>query len=407
MMKRSGILIAAIAVLLSVSAAGLRASEMSDAEMEALYLERFNALFDRTSRTGLGSYDPLKRVPGADLWHPLPVRAVADRRVSSSALREAEAYAARNNSSAFLVWVDGAIESQHYFGDTQPDSLIVGKSLAKPLGVIAVGRAISEGFIESLSQPASDFIEEWRDTPKADITIEDLLGMQSGLLPQGIAESADNILNRAYLHPAHDEVIINEYPLVDPPGSRYEYSNANSELVSPIIQRATGVAYEDWVSREVLAPLGAPGGEIWLNREGGVAHSGCCVLLPAEAYLRLAMLVLYDGVWEGERLLPEGYVAAMRTPRSGYVNAGLGLYLGEPYRERRGAMNPETAVRPTLHSEPYESPDLFLFDGNSNQVVYIVPSRQTIVLRLGAWPSRDGEEWDNARLANTVLRGLE
>ena len=395
-----------IVVLMIASACHALGAEMSDAEMEALYLERFNALFDRTSRTGLDAYDPLKRVPGAGPWRPLPVRAVEDRQVDDSALRQAAAYAGRNNSSAFIVWVDGAIESQHYSADFQPDSLIVGKSLAKPLGVIAVGRAIEKGFIESLSQPASDFITEWRGTPKADITIEDLLGMQSGLLPQAIARSPDDILNRAYLHPAHDEVIINDYPLVDPPGERYEYSNANSEMVSPIIKRSTGVAYEDWVASEVLVPLGAPGGEIWMNREGGVAHSGCCILLPAEAYLRLAILLLRDGVWDGRRLLPEGYVAAMRRPRSGNVNAGLGLYLGTPYRERRGAMNPETTMGATLHSEPYAASDLFLFDGNSNQVVYIVPSRQTIVLRLGAWPPKE-PAWDNAVLPNTILRGLE
>ncbi|MEQ8514428.1 MAG: hypothetical protein RIC38_02375, partial [Chromatocurvus sp.] len=182
--------------------------------------------------------------------------------------------------------------------------------------------------------------------------------------------------------------------------------NANSELVSPIIERATGLPYEEWVSREVLVPLGAPGGEIWMNRKGGVAHSGCCVLLPAEAYLRLAILLMHDGVWDGDRLLPEGYVAALRTPRSDYSSAGIGLYLGSPYRERRGAANPERGIGQSLHSEPYASPDLYLFDGNSNQVVYIVPSRKTIVMRLGAWAPRD-PEWDNAFLPNTLLRGME
>ncbi len=394
------------AVALFSTALDAGAADMSDAGMEALYMERFEALFDRTSKTGLSAYDPLKKVPGAVPWEPLPHRAAAARRVEPEALQAAGSYAERNNSSAFIVWVDGAIEAERYYGDTSRESLIVGKSLAKPLGVIAVGRAIQHGFIESLSQPAADFITEWQGTPKAAITLRDLLGMYSGLLPQAIARSPDNILNRAYLHPAHDQIIINDYPLVDPPGSRYEYSNANAELIAPIIQRATGVAYEDWISSEVLIPLGAPGGEIWMNREGGVAHSGCCVLLPAEAYLRLALLLMHDGVWDGKRLLPADYVAAMLTSRPGNPNAGLGLYLGSPYKKRRGAANPEVSIGASLHSEPYASDDLFLFDGNSNQVVYIVPSSRTVVLRLGDWPPQE-PAWDNAVLANTILRGLE
>jgi hypothetical protein len=60
-----------------------------------------------------------------------------------------------------------------------------------------------------------------------------------------------------------------------------------------------------------------------------------------------------------------------------------------------------------LHSEPYLADDLFLFDGNSNQVVFIVPSRRLVILRVGDNPPRvAGTEWDNSALPNLVLRGL-
>ena len=121
----------------------------------------------------------------------------------------------------------------------------------------------------------ADYIGEWRGTPKAAITIRQVLSMRSGLLPQGPAPGADNILNRAYLHPYHDRIIINDYPLVDRPGSRYEYSNANGDLVALLIERATGVGYEDWLAREVLAPIGARGGQLWMNRPAAVPPAAC------------------------------------------------------------------------------------------------------------------------------------
>lgn len=380
----------------------------SSEAMEAAYLARFAALTDRSSKNGLGRYDPLKPVAAAPALSAMPESAGRlDNRpkVSAAALSEMRAYAAANNSSAFIVWLDGRVIEETYFEDFDRQSLIVSKSLAKPLAAIAVGRAIQAGNIESLDQSASDYLGEWRDTPKASITIRHLLGNLSGLLPQDQSSGPQDVLSRAYLHPAHDDVIINEYPLVDEPGTRYEYSNANAELIAPIIKRATGVAYDDWVSNEVLSRIGAPGGEVWMNRRGGTAHSGCCILLPAQSYLRMALLLLNDGVWEGSRILPEGYLAEMLSTTEQNPNAGLGLYLGSPYTARRGALNPEKPIGQTLHSEPYLRDDLFLFDGNSNQVVYIIPSARAVIMRTGNWPEKD-PEWDNARLPNLLLRDL-
>lgn len=373
-------------------------------EDEALYRKRFEALTDRTGTSGLAAYDPLKDVAGAA--DPVPLEMAKMPAISNSALEAAAAYARDMNSTALLIWRDGALEAEMYFGEVDAQTLLVSKSLAKPLSVMAVGRAMAEGHIASLDEPAANYFHEWRETPRATITIRHLLGMRSGLKPQAPAPDIGDILNRAYLHPRHDEVIINDYPLTDEPGSRYEYSNANSELVAPLVERATGIEYEDWVSQEVLAPIGAAGGQVWMNREVGTAHAGCCWLLPAESWLRLAILLINDGEMQGRRLLPEGYVRAMTTAAPQNPHAGLGVYVAGDYIERRGAANPDRDVGETLHGEPYLAHDLFLFDGNSNQVIYIVPSARLIVARLGNWPSAD-TEWDNAYLINALLRGLD
>ncbi len=374
---------------------------MTPEAAEALYRQRLAANGQGAPGAGLGGYDTLAPVSGAADWHALP----QGESIPAAALASARRYAQANRSSAFIVWHDGRVVEESYFGDTGRDTLLVSKSLAKPLAVIAVGRAIAQGRIASLDQPAADFIAEWRGTPKAAITIRQILGMRSGLLAQGYSTDPASPLNRAYLDPYHDREIIAHYPLVETPGSRYDYSNANGDLVAPILERATGVPYETWIGREVLAPIGARGGEIWMNRPGGTPHSGCCILLPADSYLRLAILLLDDGIWEGKRLLPEGFVAAMRTPSPQNPHAGLGIYLGSPYAEWRGAANPEVTGGRSWHSEPYLAPDLYLFDGNSNQVVYIVPSQRLVILRTGNTPPPE-PRWDNARLPNLILGAL-
>ena len=127
------------------------------------------------------------------------------------------------------------------------------KSLAKPVTALLIGRAIKLGYIKSLDQPVADFITEWKgDASREKMTIRHLLDMRSGLLMQGQPSGLQDILNRAYLHPHHDEIIIREYPLISEPGTRYDYSNATAELIAPVIERATGMRYSTFLSDALL-----------------------------------------------------------------------------------------------------------------------------------------------------------
>ncbi|WP_161495036.1 serine hydrolase [Caulobacter sp. BP25] len=384
-----------------MSAGNAWSEQVPTAEADRAVLE---ARFAQLKGGIMTTYAPAERAAGKTGSTP-PSRATAPK-IAAPALDAAEAYARANRSTAFIVWRDGAIERETYFGETKTDTPLVSKSLSKPLGVVLVGRAIQLGYIKSLDQPVADFIPEWKGDDRSKILIRHLLDMRTGLMPQGPAPTADHILNRAYLSPRHEEVLIAEYPLVAKPGERFDYSNANAELVAIVLERAAKQRFSTFLSQQLLQPTGAPDVSVWLNRPGGVAHAGCCMMTPAQTWLRLAILIMDDGVWNGKRLLPKGFVTEMRTATPQNPHVGMGLYLGEPYAQRRGFGALDVAGPRVLHSEPYLAKDLVLFDGNSNQVVYIAPSRRLIVLRLGETPPAS-PEWDNAILPNTILRGLE
>ena len=336
------------ALCIAQSPAATGAPESADAynsaAAEALYMQRFEDLRRRSqSGRAIATYDPLIPLPGVADAGPLPR---TDAAWATPALTAwLDDLALRSNTQALMIWHDGAVAYENYPGERGPGDLVVSRSLSKPLSVIAVGRAIEEGYIDSLDDAAARYLTEWQGTDKAAITLRQLLQMRSGLAPQGASLDPNDVMNRAYLHPYHTDVILAEYPLVNEPGSRYDYSNANAALIAPIIQRATGRPYETWVSEEVLAPLGAAGGDIWVNRLGGEAHSGCCARLPPETYLRLALLVLRDGRWDGENLLPVGYTEQMRTATPYNPHAAMGGYVAGPYIEGRGAANPDFPLR--------------------------------------------------------------
>jgi len=387
-----------VLLLLSASALG------SEPDYEALYLQRFEIL--KANGGIMPQYSPTEVVTGALAYQPLPVASASEQSISSVGLKQAADYAAKNNSAAFMVWQNGKVQQANYFGDNTAVTPLVSKSLSKPLSAIAIGRAIQLGAIRSLDQPVAEFITEWQGTPKSAVLVRHLLDMRSGFLAQGFSLSPDHPWNRAYLSYEHEKVLINDYPLTDEPGVGYSYNNATADMVAIVIERATGQRYAEFIGQEVLAKIGAQGGDIWVGREGGLAHSGCCMHLPAESWLRLGILLLQQGEFAGQQLLSPAIVQALITPTAENPHFALGIWVGQPYAERRGYTGVGGGGPQIYHSAPYRDPGLYLFDGNSSQVVYMLPAYNMVVLRLGASPPKD-PEWDNSYLPNLLVDSLK
>lgn len=390
-----------LTMLLSVTTCGTALA--ADPDGDAIYRDRLAILSGSTGSLE-ALYQPRETVAGTVA--PLPVAAPAQASITADALAAARAYAADSAAQAFIVWHDGRIQDEAYFNGTHADTKLASKSLSKPMTGMIIGRAIQMGLVKSLDQSVSDFITEWKGTPKQAMLIRHLLDMRTGFLEQGFSPDPASPWNLAYLAVDHDKYIVKEYPFTRKPGERYGYSNATSELIALVIERASGRRYAEFVGTELLTPIGAPGGEVWINRPGGLAHSGCCMMLPARTWLQMARLLLDDGVAGGRRLLPPGYVQQMATGTAQNPHYGLGLWVAGPYQERRGFGAPGAAGPQVLHSEPYMDKDLFMFDGNGNQTVQISQAAGLIVLRMGPTPPKH-VDWDNSRLPNLLLGGLK
>jgi CubicO group peptidase (beta-lactamase class C family) len=355
-------------------------------------------------------YEPVDAVPGAP-DSPIPMAAPTAPTIDEAALKKAKDYALAMNSDGIIVWHNGAIQSADYFNGFDRTRLLASKSMAKMIVGVVIGRAIAEGHIKSVDQPMSDFITEWKGTPKETPTIRNFLHNSSGLSRFEYNDFKPwSQAMREYLSPYHEKILIDETTYDYEPGSEYDYSMITSDMLAIIIERATGQRYADYVSTALIKPIGAQGGSVYINRPGGLAHSGCCMNLPAESFLRLGQLLMQDGVWEGKRLLPEGWVAETLKPSPAHPNWGLHMWIGDPHATRKRWFAERSQPIGVLHSEPYAARDLFLFDGSGHQVLYIVPSLKLMVLRFGPAPkAKIGTkgEWDNSFLPNTIIRGLK
>ncbi|WP_460314942.1 serine hydrolase domain-containing protein [Aliiglaciecola aliphaticivorans] len=326
----------------------------------------------------------------------------------SDALADVSEYAAERRSTSLLIWHQGKLRFREHYQGMDENSLIVGKSMAKMVASLVISRAIKEGYIAGLDEPASTYITEWKNTEKAAISIRHLLQMSAGFERYYTLDmSPFSTFTRSYLSGYTEDVIINDYELVDEPGTKYDYSQVVSDLLALILERATQRPYGQYLSESLIKPLHAQGGEVMLNRPNGLAHSGCCLLLPSESWLRMGILLSNGGEIDGNSLFADNWMQEYLTPSPANPAMGLHIWLGKPYLPKRAWTE---VGKPkgfgVIHSEPYLADDLFLFDGSGNQVMYIVPSMDLVILRTGGFSWAPGKEWDNSYIPNTIIRSI-
>lgn len=187
---------------------------------------------------------------------------------------------------------------QPYTNDT-PHVLF---SLSKSFTSTAVGFAIAEGKL-ALTDRISDLLPDKLPAAPSDalqsVTVEHLLTMSSGLDPK--SDSIDDDEPDWAKHTL-------SFPIVHTPGSFFHYNSLGSHLLSEIVQRVTGEKMRDYLVPRLFEKIGiAP--PAWDESPTGVNTGGWGLHLSSRDIARFGQLLLQDGVWDGERVLPEGWVA--------------------------------------------------------------------------------------------------
>jgi CubicO group peptidase (beta-lactamase class C family) len=341
-------------------------------------------------------YRPLEEVPSVER-DDIPT--ASPEAIAPEALAAAQAYADETESVALLVWHDGALRYEKYGAGFDRNTPTDPLSQHKTVVGLLVGAAIADGYIQSIDQPAADFLPEWTDEARRRIRIRDLLQMSSGLeLISGLNPFARSSIRLTLTTDLASSVL--ELPAVEPPQTRFQYSNVNSQLLGMIVSRAAGRRYADYLSERLWSKLGAAPASVQLDHEGGTARTFCCLITNARSLLRLGLLILDEGRAGGEQVIPAEWIAAMTTPSPRNPNYGLQLWLGSPPGRERMYTGPNAYH--AFHSEPFAASDMIYLDGFGGQRVYIVPSRRLVVVRTG----RSALDWDDARLPNAILRGM-
>jgi len=201
--------------------------------------------------------------------------------------------------SAMLV-KDGYIVGERYASGASVDSLGTSWSVAKSFYSAAVGVALDENWLQSLDQPASDFITEWIGTDKEAITIRNILEMRAGF------PAASSI----YIEQDQTAFALN-FNKTREEGTTFVYSNPTSQLFEPLILRASGLDAHSYLREKILAPIGIDTNQIgmWFDRTGVNPITYFGLDLRPEDLARFGLLFARDGEWDGQQIVSQSYVA--------------------------------------------------------------------------------------------------
>jgi CubicO group peptidase (beta-lactamase class C family) len=278
------------------------------------------------------------------------------------------------DTRALLVVHRGAIVVERYASGFGPDSRFQSWSMAKSITQALVGILVRQG---KLDVGAAADVPAWRadGDPRRAVTLDQLLHMTSGVANEDdLDDPADSVVTRMLFgdRSARMAEYAASLPLAHPPGSRWAYSTATSMIVADIVQRAAAGGKEamlDFMRRELFDPLGMRSAVPEFDA-GGTFMGGGFFHASARDYARFGYLYLRDGVWEGRRILPEGWVDYTRAaPPSG--NYGAHFWLNLPPAERQYVLLPGGP------------PSAFGATGNEGQMIVVVPTHDLVAVRLG------------------------
>ncbi len=293
-------------------------------------------------------------------------------------------------TKAVVVVHDGHVVAERYARGYGLDTPMLSWSMNKSVVNALVGILVRQGRL-AVGAPAP--VPAWRDPsdPRHAITVEQLMRMTSGLALDETNSGFDPASRMLFTEPDMAG-FAQSAALAAPPGTRYHYSSPSTLILSRVIRDAVGGRAEDvrrFAERELFAPLGMRGVTLEFDATGTQVGS-TYMYATARDWARFGLLYANDGVANGRRILPEGWVAYSASPtpgsRDGYA-AGFFTNRGESEFGRlrvRGGM----------------PADSFFASGTQGQRIVVAPVRRLVVVRLGR--SQDWETFEIRGLIRLV-----
>lgn len=295
------------------------------------------------------------------------------------------------NTHAVVVVYDNQIVGERYANGFDKHSRMMGWSMAKSITNALMGILIKDGKLE-LEQRAP--VAEWKADDRASITINNLLRASSGLEWSESYFSPTADFHQMFIKSDDKGGYAMSKALAHPPGTYFQYSSGSTNILSKIIRQTVGdTLYHRFPYERLFYKIGMQDAVLEPDASGTFVASSYA-FASARDWARFGLLYLNDGMWNGERILPEGWVKYTTTPAPA---ADMGRYGAHWWLNAGDPKDPSNRKYPELPA------DAFWADGFEEQYVMVIPSKKLVIVRLGV--SHNG--FDVVSLVRDVIEAVE
>jgi CubicO group peptidase (beta-lactamase class C family) len=220
-----------------------------------------------------------------------------------------------NRVTGLLIVQDGIIRFEQYLIGNSANTRWMSMSIAKSVTAMLIGAAIGDGKIRSIDDPIVGYLPQFEGSAYDGVTVRNLLTMSSGvawnetytdpksdrrrMLELQIAQEPGKILEMMATLPRAEE-----------PGTRWNYSTGETHVAGALVRAAVGKPVAEYLSEKIWSRAGMEAdANWWLESPGGLEVGGSGLSATLRDFARFGLFLLADGVIDGERVLPEGWVA--------------------------------------------------------------------------------------------------
>ena len=310
--------------------------------------------------------------------------------MASLAVRRLVDFGAKNGMDSLLVIRHGTVVADAYYAPYRAGLKHHLYSATKGVLGTLTGIAVQDGLLKGVAQPVVDFFPDRAtladDPRKKTITIDHLLDMTSGIDWKEPLDGAPETL-RAMRRSPHWSAFVLNRPMAQAPGTAFNYSSGNSQLLSSVLTRATGKSAADFARERLFGPLGIAD-TLWRQYLQGNAIGGFGLYMHPRDMAKIGYLYLHHGAWDGRQLLPPRWTDKV-------FHAMVDMRMGSPstFRYANGWW--------TLPQQ-----DVYMAVGFLQQIIMVVPRLDLVVVVTGKRSPRFGPLIDLLEAACTSQQAL-
>jgi len=274
------------------------------------------------------------------------------------------------NTLAVVVVYYGQIVGERYAPGVTRDSPLMGWSMTKSLTNALVGRLVLDGKLK-VEDPAA--VPEWQNDDRKNITLNNLMQASSGL-EWNESYFTPGLFHNMFMHSDDKGAFAASQKLKYPIGTHFEYSSGTTNIISRIVRQTVGDAnYPRYAYEDFFYKVGMLNVLVELDASGTMVGSSYGYA-TARDWARFGLLYLNDGLVNGERILPEGWVTYSSTPAP---SAPKGEYGAQFWLNAGAKDDPQNCYHPGVPNDEYGC------EGFEEQNIFIIPSKKLVLVRLG------------------------